>query len=233
MVEFSNGAFAAGTVGGANSEHSHDRFLKDTPRIYRNGVKRCLDVAMVVLSLPVVAPVIGLFALLLFLQDGKNPFYWQYRIGRAGRRFRFWKLRTMVPNAKDKLEAYLAANPAARVEWNATQKLKNDPRITPLGRFLRKTSLDELTQLWNVLVGDMSLVGPRPMMPEQVTLYPGHAYFQLRPGITGFWQISERNESSFSSRARYDGKYNTALSFYTDLTVLLRTFGVVVRATGH
>ncbi|MEO0915135.1 MAG: sugar transferase, partial [Pseudomonadota bacterium] len=135
--------------------------------------------------------------------------------------------------AKEKLEAHLAANPAARMEWNATQKLKNDPRITPLGRFLRKTSLDELAQLWNVLVGDMALVGPRPMMPEQVTLYPGHAYFQLRPGITGFWQISERNETSFSSRALYDSKYNAALSFGTDLAVLLRTVGVVVRATGH
>ncbi len=231
MVQYVEGVVSARMPSGAKPPKL--RFLGNSLRIYRNGVKRGLDIAAVLVTAPITIPLVCLLALVLFAQDGANPFYWQYRIGRAGRRFRFWKLRTMVPSAKEKLEAHLASSPAARIEWNATQKLKKDPRITPLGRLLRKTSLDELTQLWNVLVGDMSLVGPRPMMPEQVTLYPGHAYFQLRPGITGFWQITERNDASFSSRALYDSKYNSVLSLQTDVTVLLKTVGVVVKATGH
>ncbi len=139
----------------------------------------------------------------------------------------------MVPNAHEHLEAYLNANPAARVEWDATQKLKNDPRITKVGRILRKTSLDELPQLFNVIKGDMSLVGPRPMMCSQRDLYPGSAYFKMRPGITGTWQVSDRNDSEFQSRAGFDNGYERNLSFGTDLSILLKTIGVVVRGTGY
>ena len=113
------------------------------------------------------------------------------------------------------------------------QKLKNDPRITPLGRFLRRTSLDELPQLWNVLMGDMSIVGPRPMMCNQRALYPGTEYYVMRPGITGFWQTSARNESSFHERAGFDQAYYRAVSLRTDLAIIWRTFSVVLRGTGH
>ncbi len=143
-----------------------------------------------------------------------------------------WKLRSMVADADSLLEAHLAANPAARAEWDRSQKLRSDPRITVLGRIIRKTSLDELPQLWNVLRADMSLVGPRPMLPEQRILYPGTAYYALRPGITGFWQISVRNESSFAQRAKFDAAYLRQMSLKTDILVMLRTVRVVLCGTG-
>lgn len=199
--------------------------------IYRNFFKRFFDIAVVIASAPFVLPVIALLALIV-ARDGNNPFYTQARVGRGGREFRFWKLRSMIPNAEAALEAHLAADPEAAKEWERDQKLKNDPRITKIGHVIRKTSLDELPQLWNVLLGDMSLVGPRPMMPSQKSLYPGAAYFELRPGITGYWQISDRNECSFAKRAVFDTTYNNDVSFKTDISVLLKTVGVVFRGTG-
>jgi lipopolysaccharide/colanic/teichoic acid biosynthesis glycosyltransferase len=138
----------------------------------------------------------------------------------------------MILDADQKLETYLASDPAARAEWDEKQKLVHDPRITRVGRLIRKSSLDELPQLLNVLMGDMSLVGPRPMMPDQRALYPGRAYYDLRPGITGPWQVSERNETSFADRARFDDKYHHDLSLATDLRLLGCTVKVVLRATG-
>ncbi len=126
----------------------------------------------------------------------------------------------------------LAEDAAAKAEWDSTQKLRNDPRVTRIGRFIRKYSLDELPQLWNVLVGDMSLVGPRPMFPEQRSLYPGTACFDFRPGLSGLWQVSERNESSFAERAGYDNEYARTASFSTDLAILAKTLVVVLRGTG-
>ncbi len=138
----------------------------------------------------------------------------------------------MVVDAEAQLESYLASDPLRRREWDDQQKLRHDPRITPIGRFIRKTSLDELPQLWNVLTGDMSIVGPRPMMPSQEALYPGRAYYALRPGITGYWQISVRNESSFAERAQFDTRYFRDLSLVTDIRVMLGTFRVVLSGTG-
>lgn len=200
--------------------------------VYRAIFKRMLDLALVILTAPISVPLILVLALLV-ATDGRRPFYTQLRVGRNGRAFRLWKLRSMVPDADSILDAYLARNLTARLEWDATQKLKRDPRITRLGRFLRKTSLDELPQLFNVLNGTMSLVGPRPMMVEQKAFYPGTAYYSLRPGITGLWQISDRNECNFVGRAPYDEHYNRLLSFWTDLGVLYRTVAVVLRGTGY
>jgi exopolysaccharide production protein ExoY len=200
--------------------------------VYRNGAKRALDIFLVVLSLPVVLPVI-LFLALLVMRDGHSPLYIQARIGQGGRVFRFWKLRSMVCDADARLADYLASDPEAKAEWDHSQKLKCDPRITRFGNMLRKTSLDELPQLWNVLKGDMSLVGPRPMMPGQQELYPGTAYYALRPGITGTWQISDRNQSSFAARAGFDADYEERLSFLGDLHILASTVGVVLRGTGY
>lgn len=199
---------------------------------YRTWAKRTLDVFLVLLAIPLTLPLVAMLAAVIAL-DGGKPFYSQLRIGRNGNRYRIWKLRTMIHNADQALESYLSQNPAARTEWETTQKLKNDPRITPFGRLLRKTSLDELPQLWNVLNGSMSLVGPRPMMVEQQADYPGHSYYVLRPGITGLWQISDRNESTFRARAKFDDEYDRELSLRTDLRILGATVGVVVRATGH
>jgi exopolysaccharide production protein ExoY len=202
------------------------------PVFYRAFGKRVLDIVLVTVALPVVVPVMLILAVLASL-DGHSPFFGQYRVGRDGRTYRMWKLRSMVKDAESRLETYLESNPSARAEWDEKQKLLKDPRITRIGRFIRKSSLDELPQLWNVLKGDMSLVGPRPMMLGQQALYPGEAYFRLRPGITGLWQVSERNESSFAERAGYDATYDRNLSFVTDVKVLFATVFVVLRCSGH
>lgn len=199
---------------------------------YRTAVKRVVDVLFVVAALPIVLPLVVLVAVMIAM-DGSNPFYRQKRVGQGGHNFTMWKLRTMVPNAQDLLEAYLNKNEGARAEWDKDQKLKDDPRITPFGKFLRKSSLDELPQLWNVWTGEMSLVGPRPMLPEQQQMYPGDCYYKLRPGITGLWQVSERNESTFADRAKFDTAYNSILSLRTDMKILWATVGVVFCGTGY
>ncbi len=204
----------------------------NTHGLYRKFGKRAIDIVLVFMSAPIVIllllPVLALIAM-----DGGNPLYSQLRLGRGGRSYRMWKLRSMVVDADKKLEAYLASNPEAKAEWDLNQKLKDDPRITKIGRVIRKTSLDELPQLWNVLVGDMSLVGPRPMMVSQKDLYPSTDYFEMSPGITGAWQVSARNESTFEERAIYDRKYLKDLSAKTDAMILVKTVGVVFKATGH
>jgi lipopolysaccharide/colanic/teichoic acid biosynthesis glycosyltransferase len=198
---------------------------------YRNGGKRALDTMLVLLASPLILFLVVPSALLVML-DGGSPFYSQKRVGRGGHLFRMWKLRTMVPQADAKLKQHLDADPAAREEWHVKQKLKDDPRITRIGRFLRRYSIDEIPQLWNVFKGDMSLVGPRPMMPEQQPLYPGHAYYLLRPGLTGSWQVSDRNETSFAARASFDEAYEREVSLANDLRLMMATVGVVVFGTG-
>jgi lipopolysaccharide/colanic/teichoic acid biosynthesis glycosyltransferase len=200
---------------------------------YRTWGKRAFDIALVLATAPMWLPVILLAALAIYAVDRKSPFYTQERLGLDRKVFRLWKLRTMVVDADARLEAYLERNPEARAEWDATQKLKRDPRITPVGQLLRKTSLDELPQIVNVLAGDMSLVGPRPIMASQENLYPGERYYEMRPGLTGLWQVSDRNECTFVERVRFDDIYNRTLSLGTDLAILRRTVGVVVRGTGY
>jgi exopolysaccharide production protein ExoY len=200
-------------------------------RLYRRALKRWLDIAFVVMALPFVLPVVLVLAGIL-KASGQSPIFTQDRVGKGGTTFRLWKLRTMVPDAEARLRDYLSSDDAARQEWEAFQKLSNDPRITTFGQFLRKSSLDELPQLWNVLIGDMSLVGPRPMLLDQRDLYPGSAYYELRPGLTGTWQISDRNQSTFAQRAEFDAEYDRNLSFGTDIRILVATVGVVLRATG-
>ena len=199
---------------------------------YTNGAKRALDILLVLISLPVTLPLIAVLAALVALPGGR-PFYAQDRVGRGGRIFRMWKLRTMVPEADSSLETHLARDPALRAEWDAHQKLRHDPRITALGQLLRRSSMDELPQIWNVLRGDMSLVGPRPMMPKQQPLYHGRAYYRLRPGLTGLWQVSARNDSVFAYRAACDNRYERRLSLLLDIKIILFTFIVVLRGTGQ
>ncbi len=201
--------------------------------LYRVAGKRMFDILFVLATLPVSVPLILICVIALWIEGGL-PFYRQDRLGKGGIRFSILKLRTMVRDADAKLEQCLQSDPEMRAAWDATQKLKNDPRITPVGGFLRKTSLDELPQLWNVLKGEMSLVGPRPMMPQQLPLYGNaQAYFAVLPGITGIWQVSARNETRFSYRAELDEKYLTDLSMTLDLGLMLRTVGVVMRRTGY
>lgn len=200
--------------------------------IYRAFGKRAFDILFVLITALASFTLVA-FAAILTALDGHSPFYWQKRVGRGGRVFKMLKIRTMVPDAEARLLAYLDENSEARWEWDLKQKLHDDPRITPLGHFLRRTSLDELPQLWNVLMGEMSVVGPRPMLEDQRQLYPGRDYFEIRPGITGLWQISDRSFGSFADRATFDTAYNHDLSFGTDLRILAATVGVVLRCTGR
>ncbi len=200
--------------------------------VYRNFFKRLLDVSAIVLAAPVVVPVVAVLAVAV-ARDGGKPFYSQMRVGKGGKRFRMWKLRSMVCDADDRMEEYLAAHPEARLEWDLTQKLKQDPRITRMGKILRSSSLDELPQLWNVLMGEMSLVGPRPIMVSQQVIYPGVAYYALRPGCTGYWQTAGRNRTTFEARAEYDGAYEESLTLWTDVKILFGTIGVMLKGTGY
>ncbi len=205
--------------------------LRTAPQFYARVGKRILDIFLVLLAAPIILPILAVLAAIIAL-DGKSPFFTQVRVGRGGRTFRMWKLRSMVLDAEAQLERCLAACPQRRLEWEEHQKLRHDPRVTPIGHLIRKTSLDELPQFWNVLRGDMSIVGPRPMLPEQRTLYPGTAYYALRPGITGYWQVSVRNGSSFAERAQYDTDYLHDMSLRTDIRVLVCTIRVVLGGTG-
>ncbi len=200
-------------------------------QFYRRFGKRLFDIFIVLLAAPIVLFVTLALALMLICV-GVAPFYPQPRIGRNGKVFKLLKLRTMVHDADAVLEQHLRENPHARVEWERNQKLKNDPRIVRGGQFLRQSSLDELPQFWNVLIGEMSLIGPRPMMVCQKDLYPGDRYYSMRPGISGSWQISMRNNSSFADRAFYDNSYWEEMSLTTDISILVRTVFVVIRATG-
>lgn len=200
---------------------------------YARVGKRLIDIVLATAALVLSFPLLLVLSLALWLESG-NPFYTQERLGMNGRRFRMFKLRSMVRGAEAQLETCFDREPALRAEWDQTQKLKRDPRITPLGRLLRKTSLDELPQIFNVLIGDMSIVGPRPMLPEQMARYRSpQAYLGVRPGITGLWQVTARNEESFDLRAIMDLRYVQRLSFKTDLKIISATFGVVWRATGY
>jgi lipopolysaccharide/colanic/teichoic acid biosynthesis glycosyltransferase len=200
--------------------------------IYRTGGKRVLETLLIVLSLPFFVPIMALCVVALWIEGG-NPFYRQIRLGQDGKRFSILKMRTMVRDADAVLEEYLSRDPEMRREWDEKQKLINDPRVTRIGALLRSSSVDELPQLWNVLTGDMSLIGPRPMMPEQLPLYgnPSH-YFALRPGITGLWQISARNENRFSFRNEVDAAYNKNMSLFGDVSIIFKTIGVMLRRTG-
>lgn len=226
IIEYASGPVSAASYAAAPS---HARLAKS--RWYSAVGKPVFDVVFALLLMPVILPLIAILALFIAL-DGGSPFYLQPRVGKNGRVFRMWKLRTMVADAEDRLQAHLAGSPAARVEWDLKQKLQHDPRITPLGRFLRRTSLDELPQFFNVLAGQMSVVGPRPMMASQQTLYPGQSYYSLRPGVTGLWQVSDRNNASFADRAHFDDTYRQSLSLGTDLRVVAETVNVVLRGTG-
>ena len=199
--------------------------------VYATFGKRGLDLFLVLMALPFLLPLMLLIACAVAL-DGRTPFFVQDRLGRDWRRFRLYKFRTMVYDAEDRLRAHLAADPEARAEWDLHQKLRHDPRVTRVGHFLRATSMDELPQLINVMRGQMSLVGPRPMMVDQRDQYPGEDYAAMLPGLTGLWQVSERSTSSFAARADYDREYRRVQGLRTDLLTIARTFAVVARCTG-
>ncbi|MCA3370372.1 MAG: sugar transferase [Roseomonas sp.] len=196
--------------------------------------KRALDIIGAGVGLVLLAPFFLIVALLV-RADGGPAFFAHQRVGRGGKLFGCLKFRSMVIDSQARLEALLASDPAARAEWEATRKLKNDPRITRIGRFLRSTSLDELPQLINVLRGEMSLVGPRPVQEAEIDRYYGASaahYMAVRPGITGLWQVSGRSETSYESRVALDVSYVSRPSLLADISILLRTPVAVLSRRG-
>ncbi|MCZ8280049.1 MAG: sugar transferase [Acetobacteraceae bacterium] len=196
--------------------------------------KRALDIIGAGLGLVLLSPFFLIVALMV-RADGGPAFFAHQRVGRGGKLFGCLKFRSMVFDSQARLEALLASDPAARAEWEATRKLKNDPRITRIGRFLRSTSLDELPQLINVLRGEMSLVGPRPVQVAEIDRYYGASaahYMAVRPGITGLWQVSGRSETSYESRVALDVSYVSRPSMLADLSILLRTPVAVLSRRG-
>ena len=198
-----------------------------------SGIKRALDAAGALALIVLLSPIMLLIAALVAMEGGPVLFGHE-RVGFGGRPFRCLKFRTMVPNAAEVLADLLARDPAAAREWATTQKLRNDPRITHVGKFLRKTSLDELPQLWNILVGEMSLVGPRPIVQSEVERYGSHIdyYYAVRPGLTGLWQVRGRSNTSYAERIEMDFEYVSSRSVGRDLKILIETVPAVLRRSG-
>jgi Undecaprenyl-phosphate galactose phosphotransferase WbaP len=197
------------------------------------AIKSAFDRAAAALLLVVLAPVLVGVSLIISL-DGGPALFTHRRIGTGGRRFQCLKFRSMVTNADAVLRDLLSNDPAAAAEWAATQKLQNDPRITRVGRVLRKTSLDELPQLINVLRGEMSLVGPRPIVETEIQRYGEQIsyYMDTRPGMTGLWQVSGRSETSYDERVKLDVRYVREWSLLRDIVILVKTISVVLRRRG-
>jgi exopolysaccharide production protein ExoY len=209
-------------------------YRREAQKFYTRYTKRIVDICLALILLPVLVPVIAVLWAMT-RTDGGPGFFGHRRIGKNGKVFRCWKVRTMVPNAEERLVAYLANNPAAAEEWARDHKLTDDPRITKLGRFLRETSLDELPQIWNVLMGEMSFVGPRPVVRAEMRKY-GHgrtAYLTMKPGITGLWQVSGRNDVSYDERVAMDIEYLQTVSLRTDIQLIAKTAGSVLNRTGR
>lgn len=197
------------------------------------GIKFTFDLLVAGLLGILLMPVFALFTLIIS-RDGGPVLYRHTRVGRGGQPFACLKFRTMVPNAQQVLDAHLAQSPSAAAEWEATRKLVDDPRVTPVGRFLRSTSLDELPQLFNVLSGQMSLVGPRPVTQDELEYYGRDVFFYLEamPGITGLWQVSGRSTLSYDQRVLYDTWYVKNWTLWLDVAILARTIPVVIRGDG-
>jgi Undecaprenyl-phosphate galactose phosphotransferase WbaP len=193
-----------------------------------------LNLAVALVALVFLAPVMGAVALAVFLQDGGPVVFAHRRIGRGGRYFRCFKFRSMAIDAEQRLAELLASDPAARAEWDKDHKLRSDPRVTRLGAFLRKTSLDELPQLFNVLRGEMSLVGPRPIVDAEVAKYGRRfdSYCAVKPGITGLWQVSGRNDTTYRARVAMDCLYAKQRNVMMDGLIIAATVPAVLMRRG-
>ncbi|GEM87301.1 undecaprenyl-phosphate galactose phosphotransferase WbaP [Meiothermus granaticius] len=217
-------------IGGVLGLEVRQKLLLAGPKI----VKRIMDIGLIVLFSPLILMGTLLLSLLVRLDSAGPVIFAHQRIGWKGSRFYALKFRSMIPNADQALREYLLQHPELQEEWEQNQKLRNDPRITRIGRFLRRTSLDELPQLWNVLKGEMSLVGPRPIVNEEVSRYGSSfsLYLKVRPGLTGLWQISGRNDTTYAERVAMDTYYVRNWSPWLDLYILARTVGVVLFGKG-
>jgi lipopolysaccharide/colanic/teichoic acid biosynthesis glycosyltransferase len=212
--------------------HNSEQNSNKSP-IYLSKTKRFSDVIVAATLIFITFPLMFIAAMLIKL-DGGQVFFGHLRVGYQHRTFRCWKFRTMVVDADTVLADLLQNDPAAREAWNRDFKLPNDPRVTWIGRLMRVTSIDELPQLWNVLKGEMSLVGPRPVTPHELAMYDTNVadYLSCRPGITGLWQVSGRSDLSYDDRVNLDTHYVRSWTLLLDFKITLKTFGVVLGRKG-
>jgi Undecaprenyl-phosphate galactose phosphotransferase WbaP len=207
--------------------------IRDVP--IGGKAKRALDISASAAALVFLFPLFAFVIFMIKMLDGGKVFFAHQRVGYNGKLFWCYKFRTMKEDGDEMLSAYFISNPECRLEWEIHQKLRYDPRITALGKFLRQTSIDELPQLLNVLKGEMSLVGPRPVTQRELEDKYGSSagsYLLARPGITGLWQVGGRNDVSYDERVKLDCLYLTTWSFWLDLVILIRTVVVVVKRDG-
>ena len=197
-------------------------------------MKRIFDLTATILGGAVISPFLLLLVLIVFIDNKGRVIFAHRRVGQHGKEFNCYKFQSMVPDAQKRLEEYLAANPEAKKEWEENFKLEHDPRVTKLGAFLRRTSLDELPQLWNVIMGDMSLVGPRPIVQAEVPKYGPYIreYYMVPPGITGMWQVSGRSDTTYEERVAMDTWYVRNWSVWIDLVFLFKTIKAVACGKG-
>jgi lipopolysaccharide/colanic/teichoic acid biosynthesis glycosyltransferase len=221
-----------------SSRRGADRGRSQSPKLHllrHPQAKRFFDIGFSLFALTAFAPFYLTIAALIAITSPGPVFYVQTRVGKNFRTFGCIKFRTMVQDADVLMAELLADSPALQQEFDANYKLKQDPRITPIGRFLRVTSLDEFPQFWNVLMGDMSVVGPRPLVPEELVRYGDQIgkVLTIRPGITGLWQVSGRNDIPYPQRVRIDSFYVSNHHFGLDLKIALKTIGVVLFPKGN
>jgi undecaprenyl-phosphate galactose phosphotransferase len=198
-------------------------------------MKRVFDIFFSVFAIIVTSPFMFLIALSIKLTDRGKVFFTQKRVGKDGKEFDIIKFRSMYPDAERRLRDILENDPQAKKEWEESFKLKNDPRITPIGKFLRKTSLDELPQFFNVLKGDMSVVGPRPVTKEELDKFykeKAKLYKSVRPGVTGYWQVEGRSDTDYEERVKMDEWYIKNQSLWLDLKIILKTIKVMITGKG-
>ncbi len=222
---------------GADAIERYARPAASARRVHadeRALVRRGADLFIAIVAVIALAPLLLATALLIWLQDGGPALFSHCRLGEGGRTFKCWKFRTMVVNAQERLAQHLNSNPEAAAEWTRFHKLKDDPRITPLGRFLRKSSVDEIPQLLNVIAGEMSIVGPRPIVEAERCKYGRYIaeYFSVRPGITGLWQVGGRNDVSYRRRVAIDVIYVRKRSLLLDLKILILTIPAILTRKG-
>lgn len=230
LFGFSSLWVAAKDMGGILGLEVRQQLLLPGPRL----TKFLIDLTCTLIGGLLILPFIGLIALLIRVDSPGPVFYGQIRIGQGGRPFRAWKFRSMVQDADQVLHNYLENHPELKESWEKDHKLRRDPRVTRVGRFLRRTSLDELPQLWNILRGDMSLVGPRPIVHEEIWRYGEKfsLYTKVTPGLTGLWQVSGRNNITYEERVNLDAYYVRNWSVWLDVFILVRTFWVVLFGEG-
>lgn len=197
-------------------------------------LKRLMDLGIILISSPIWLTLFGICALLVYLDSPSNVFFCHPRIGQNGRMFKVWKFRTMVPDAETKLQSYLENHPGLKAEWEMNYKLKDDVRVTWVGKILRRLSLDELPQFWNVILGEMSLVGPRPIVEAELAYYGAqiNTIQKVKPGITGLWQVSGRNDIEYKDRILMDEYYVRNWSIWFDIYIIINTFSALLSGKG-